>query len=235
MTMARAVVDDAQAAMNTKTTSAMSDHLFVSTSMQLRPLLRPHERPIPSWITKPPTYRNLCRRELAKLPTTGITPNDRWRRTKNVLRTSAARARDAWTARHTRIANARLVCALQAIRADSAGGDGALATVARRWPPIRRAVGVVGGHGQVCDRDAFHYVMGRVIRDSMQATTRGTPTTPDKGSGIRALHNARPSTKLWTQLFAPRTNAGYGSPESPHSSRVTSSPPKFRNAPTPKL
>lgn len=77
----------------------LSDHIYVRTTLRIRPATPPMMRTIPPWITRHPLYAAEARRRVDAIPVEALHPHDALRRTKQAIRGAAATTRNPCTPR----------------------------------------------------------------------------------------------------------------------------------------
>lgn len=182
----------------------LSDHVYVRTTMRLRPSLPPHVRPIPPWITRHPLYKQDVRRRLDAMHMEALHPHDALRRTKQAIRSAAAATRDRCLRRRPTTPEEFTQLGLQLARALARGDMAMVNKATRKWPAARAALCTTDGVTTITDRDAMTRLIGQAIADPTALATGGhSATTPGTRRGDAPTHDARSAQRRWMRLWVP--------------------------------
>lgn len=137
---------------------------------------------------------------LDQLDTFALHPADRWRRTKQAIRSAAASTRNAALAARPKSGLARAQRAIQLARAIHRHDGKAVAGLLRRWPELRDII--TAQRGDITVNDGAR--LQRLISDAIQAFStqlNDADTSPGKASGRTPHRHAQ--IAAWLRLRVP--------------------------------
>lgn len=192
--------------------AALSDHRPIATIWTTRRPLPPHARPIPEWVVRSADFADDVSKRLREAGLDCLPIADALRRAKQIIRTSAARARNALLSRDPRAKLSKRHAALQAMRALGRGDVGTLRRTQRETPELASAV-----HIDPDSREAIVHDEERLHKFLADAITQGNacdaePAAATHGGSLRRSRRAGGHTKQarekamrrWAGLWAPR-------------------------------
>lgn len=182
----------------------LSDHVYVRTTIRLRPSMPPHVRPIPSWNTRHPLYASEVRRRLNLLPLESLHPHDALRQTKQAICSAAAATRNRCLRRRPTTPSEYTRRGLQIARALARNDMPRVRSVADSWPAARATLDTTDGTTTIADLPALTKLIGMAIADPTQLTKRNdgdAVTTTHRPTTTR--HGPRSAQRRWLRLWVP--------------------------------
>lgn len=190
---------------------ALSDHRPVATLWSARRATPPHLRPMPEWVARGADY---ARRVAGALRSAGLDRlplNDALRRTKQIMRVSAARARDSILARDPAAKLSRRLLALQAVLALHRGEVRTLERTIREWPALEGVMNIDLASQTVViqDETKLQILLAEAIQEGgteeeKQDSERQTPTgVRGRNVGKNSRQRKEAQMRRWAGLWAP--------------------------------
>lgn len=182
----------------------LSDHVYVRTTLRLRPELPPQVRPIPPWITRHDIYKREVRRRLDDVHLESLHPHDALRRTKQAIRSAAATTRARCLRRRPTTPREYTMLGLQLARALARNDMAMTRKVAQTWPAALATIETIDGVTRVTDLAALTKLIGTAIADpTTLATPAGGTTTPADRRRNATRYDERSAKRRWVRLWVP--------------------------------
>lgn len=180
----------------------LSDHVPVVTTLSRRRALPSHRRPIPAWVADSPQLRKRLTALLPRMGFERLPPAEAWRRTKQVLRATAAAVRDkemGSPAHSTVTARQRT---LQLMRAIDRNEIRLLRKVLPGWPEAQAVVDERSDDVYVRDDAALRQLLASALHPpDAAASARSADATGRRRTWARRVDE--PRTRRWMQLWVP--------------------------------